>query len=229
MHQRWEDLLFLHWAWEAAEIQATLPPGLWVDTWEGRAWLGVVPFKMAGVRPRGLPAVPGISDFLELNLRTYVYDAQGRPGVWFYSLECASRLAVTLARSLFGLPYVHARMERRGDLATGGVETYTSQRPGGGVNRFRYAAAGASAQAEPRSFAWWLVERYRLFSVRADGRLRIGSVSHPPYRVAPARVDVGEAGVLLADNGFAPPTRPADHALVAAGVVVRAHALRGLS
>ena len=126
MYQRWYDLLFLHWAWDAAEIQATLPAGLTVDTFDGQAWLGVVPFAMSGVRPRGLPAVGGLSAFLELNLRTYVHAADGTPGVWFYSLDCEQRLAVMIARTLFGLPYRHARMARRGGVeeAAGGNRVF---------------------------------------------------------------------------------------------------------
>ncbi|WP_395747976.1 DUF2071 domain-containing protein [Prosthecobacter sp.] len=81
MYQSWASLLFLHWRWNADVIQRTLPPGLYVDTFEGDAWLAIVPFYMRGIRPRFLPAVRGISDFLELNVRTYVHDEEGRPGV----------------------------------------------------------------------------------------------------------------------------------------------------
>ena len=108
--QRWNHLLFGHWKIDAAEIQATLPPGLFVDTFEGDAYLGVVPFFMQRVRPAWLPPLPGVSWFLELNVRTYVFDAEGRPGVWFYSLDCNQPVAVFLARSLFHLPYFHAKM-----------------------------------------------------------------------------------------------------------------------
>ena len=90
MYQRWEELLFLHWPVEPQVVAEVLPPGLGVDTYKGKAWLGVVPFSMRGVRPRFLPAVPGLSSFPELNLRTYVVDKRGRPGVWFYSLDTVS-------------------------------------------------------------------------------------------------------------------------------------------
>jgi uncharacterized protein YqjF (DUF2071 family) len=113
MLQRWEKLIFLHWRWDADEIQRTLPPGLFVDTFQGDAWLAIVPFYMRGIRPRFCPSVPGISDFLELNVRTYVHDEQGRPGVWFYSLDCDQPLAVWTARTFFHLPYQHARMQAR--------------------------------------------------------------------------------------------------------------------
>ena len=117
MRQCWSGLLFLHWPVDPAMIQSRLPDGLFVDTYDNKAWLGVVPFFMDRVRPVMLPPVPGLSWFLELNVRTYVHDAQGRPGVWFFSLDCNQPLAVEIARRFFHLPYEHAAMKaaRRGD------------------------------------------------------------------------------------------------------------------
>ena len=106
----WRQLLFLHWAWNPAEIQKTLPRGLFVDTFGGQAWLGIVPFFMRRVHPRGLPCLPWLSNFLELNVRTYVYNNSGRPGIWFYSLVCNQPVAVELAKRCFHLNYVHGRM-----------------------------------------------------------------------------------------------------------------------
>ncbi len=96
MRQRWKDLLFLHWKWDEPQLQATLPPGLTVDTFEGNAWLGVVPFFMCGVRPSLHPPVPLLSNFLALNVRTFVRDSEGKPGVWFYSLDCNQPVAVSV-------------------------------------------------------------------------------------------------------------------------------------
>ena len=110
MRQRWDDLFFLHWEHDAADLQARLPAGLTVDRFEGRAHLGVVGFRMNAVRPAGLPALPWLSYFRELNVRTYVRDADGEPGVWFFSLDCDRAPAVALARAWFGLPYEHATM-----------------------------------------------------------------------------------------------------------------------
>ena len=111
MKQEWSHLLFLHWEMDPAIIQEQLPPGLTVDTYDGKAYLGVVPFHMDNVRPSFCPTVPGLSWFLELNLRTYVHDENGVPGVWFFALDCDQWLAVKLARGLFHLPYQHASME----------------------------------------------------------------------------------------------------------------------
>jgi uncharacterized protein YqjF (DUF2071 family) len=120
--QRWRDLLFLHWRVPVSTVQRTLPEGLTVDTFDGDAWVGIVPFAMQGVRPRFFPPVPWLSWFLELNVRTYVLDAQGVPGVWFHSLDCDQPVAVEIARRCFHLPYMHARMRA---TRMGSVVDYT--------------------------------------------------------------------------------------------------------
>lgn len=224
MYQRWEDLLFLHWEWSPGELQGTLPPGLRVDTHHGKAYLGIVPFKMRAIRPRFLPAVPGVSNFLELNLRTYVHDVNGVPGVWFYSLDANQHLAVAIARSRFSLPYFHARMSAGGDLGASAI-TYEWQRskcdsPG---SRFRYASRGASRLAEPGSLEFFLLERYVLFTER-DGVLYSGRVHHPPYPFHDAHVFESDANLLEID-GFSPPERPHDHAVVSPGVQVSVYGL----
>jgi len=110
IYQTWSDLLFLHWEWDPAEIQATLPPGLYVDTYGEKAYVGVIPFRMTDVRASFLPEIPGVTNFLELNVRTYVHDRDGRPGVWFYSLDLNHGLGVLLAKTFFSLPYHNATM-----------------------------------------------------------------------------------------------------------------------
>src|SRR6202795_1171781 len=127
MYQRWLHLLFLHWPLATEIVQRTLPQGLQADTFEGHAWVGIVPFFMRGVRPAGFVAVPGISNFLELNLRTYVLDDYGRPGIWFYSLDANQALAVPLAGAAFALPYKFAEMRAR--ISDGEVD-YRSHRFG---------------------------------------------------------------------------------------------------
>ncbi|MFZ2281423.1 MAG: DUF2071 domain-containing protein [Prosthecobacter sp.] len=221
MHQRWESLLFLHWLWDAAEIQRTLPPGLYVDTFQGDAWLAIVPFYMRGIRPRFCPPVPGISDFLELNVRTYVHDERGRPGVWFYSLDCNQRLAVWTARTFFHLPYQNARMSAQ--LSDGCID-YRCQRSGAlNESHFRYRIAAKSQVAEPGSLAFFLAERYLLFSQTPRG-IRCGQVHHMPYPLAEASLEAWDVNALL-QAGFTDPQRPPDHIIGSSGVDVAVYPL----
>jgi uncharacterized protein YqjF (DUF2071 family) len=221
MLQRWERLAFLHWRWQAADIQRTLPPGLTVDTFQGDAWLAIVPFFMRGIRPRLCPPVPGISDFLELNVRTYVRDERGRHGVWFYSLDCNQPLAVWTARTLFHLPYQHARM--RAPLSDGWIDYACQRRGETAPSRFRYRLADATCPAEPGTLAFFLAERYLLFS-RSPRGLRCGQVHHTPYPLAEVKLDAWDVKPLL-QAGFADPGRPPDHLTGSPGVDVRVFGL----
>lgn len=243
MFQSWRHLLFLHWRWDPAAIQATLPPGLFVDTYAGDAYLGVVPFWMDAVRPRFCPPVPGLSWFLELNLRTYVHTADGTPGVWFYSLDCNNPVAVHLARTFFSLPYVHARQTGArsnpnchliGDNYSepSAFSNFTSRRKtplnDAPLNHFTYAGTTPPAPAAPGTLEYFLAERYLLFSrSRRTGRLYEGQVWHRPYALSPANVTRADTS-LFTDNGFPAPARPADHALTSPGVDVSIYPLRGL-
>ncbi len=221
MNQRWESLLFLHWRWDTAEIQRTLPPGLFVDTFQGEAWLAIVPFYMRGIRPRFCPPVPGISNFLELNVRTYVHDDQGRPGVWFYSLDCNQPLAVWTARTFFHLPYQHARMQ----AAISDTEiAYNCQRRGeANESRFRYHIQPQTHVAEPGSLQFFLAERYLLFSKAPKG-IRCGQVHHTPYPLADVKLETWDVKPLL-QAGFADPSRPPDHIIGSPGVDVLVYPL----
>jgi len=184
--QRWSNLLFLHWKVEASAVQATLPAGLFVDTFEGDAYVGIVPFFMDRVRPAWLPPLPWVSWFLELNVRTYVHDREGRPGVWFYSLDCNQPLAVAIARRFFHLPYFHAKMSAT--RRDGAVE-YHSQRRGTPVrSSYAWQPAGETREAAPGSLEFFLVERYVLFSADRNGALHCGRVHHQPYRISHAAV-----------------------------------------
>jgi uncharacterized protein len=216
MFQRWLHLLFLHWSLSAEIVQRTLPPGLQADTFEGKAWIGIVPFFMRGVRPAGFPSVPGISDFLELNLRTYVRDIFGRPGIWFYSLDANQPLAVCLARAAFGLPYEFATMVAT--ISDGQID-YRSRRSRDNHSlRYRYRASRKLGEASLGSLDFFLVERYRLFAYRW-GKLFTGRVHHSPYQLS--EVTVTEADpALFAINGFETPTADPAHALYSGRVDV---------
>jgi uncharacterized protein YqjF (DUF2071 family) len=220
---RWESLLFLHWRWDPAEIQQTLPAGLQVDTFQGEAWLGVVPFFMRRVHPRGLPCVPWLSDFLELNVRTYVTDRRGVPGVWFYALLCNQPVAVKLARKFFHLNYLPARLTAVGE--TGNTARFSWREPGGGSAEFLGCEPGAVTAAAPGSLEFFLVERYVLFSADRCGHLHAGRVHHAPYEIAAARAERWSFRPAAA-QGFAEPCRPPDHALIAHPVQVDAWPIR---
>lgn len=223
--QRWSDLLFLHWRVPAATVQATLPAGLFVDTFDGDAWVGIVPFAMQRVRPRFLPPLPWLSWFLELNVRTYVRDAQGVPGAWFHSLDCDQPVAVEIARTCFHLPYLHARMQA---TRTASAIDYTCQRRGvsGSPWRYTWQTASPGQPAAERTLEHFLVERYALYAADAERQLYRGHVSHTPYRVhvpALTRYDTGPATLA----GFSLQGAPAS-VLAAEPVDVAIHSLRRL-
>lgn len=226
MYQQWRDLLFLHWEFPVATIQQTLPDGLFADTYDGKAYLGIVPFFMRNIRPRLLPAVPGVSNFMELNLRTYVHDEAGVPGVWFYSLDANQRLAVAVARRCFHLPYENAVMSAH--RTESGAIHYESQRGAqkdGGIRcRFEYAPGTELPQPEPESLEFFLVERYRLYAASGH-RLWRGGVAHQPYPLCQAEVTAWDEQ-LLELNGFQPTGRPPDHKVLSRGVDVTIFPLR---
>ena len=187
MRQSWRDLAFIHWRVPAETIQQTLPAGLTVDTFDGSAWVGLVPFSMTNVRPTGLPAINGLSTFLECNVRTYVHTNGKGPGVWFYSLDAANPLACSIARHFFGLPYYPARMHC--DVTKTSMH-YESQRNAGGLDLILRVAF---QQTEPEAalegtFAWWCLERYLLYTVRKN-TLYSGRVHHKPYTFQTATLE----------------------------------------
>ena len=218
MRQRWDDLFFLHWEFAAAAIQARLPAGLTVDTFEDKAYLGVVGFRMNAVRPLGLPALPWLSYFNELNVRTYVRDAAGEPGVWFFSLDCDRAPAVVIARAGFGLPYEHAAMSFGPGLAQ------TCCRQGEQETaRFAWSAVSSPQIAAPGSLDFHLAERYSFFSDRG-GRLVRGQVHHAPYQLSLAEANAW-SDLPLSWDGFDVGGRPPELAHCCQGVAIEAFSL----
>ena len=216
MYQTWTRLLFLHWRWDPAEIQNRLPSGLGIDRFNGSAWIGIVPFFMGGVRPVGFPPLPVLSNFLELNLRTYVRDESGRPGVWFFSLDANQPLAVWVARLLFALPYQHATM--RANRIDGWTD-YVSARSGRElVLNYRYRPTGPFSEAALGSLEFFLIERYRLFAFRG-GQLFSGRVYHVPYQLSEADLGCYDPRLFKLD-GFHVPVGPPDHVCYAPRVDV---------
>lgn len=182
MFQTWRDLLFLHWEIDPQEIAKKIPSRLSIDLHQGKAYLGLIPFSMKKVRPRFLPALPWISNFLELNVRTYVYDKNGNPGVWFFSLDCNQPLAVTIAQKLFNLPYQHASMTSDG-------KNYHCQRRGQTEKAtYQYPQMGPLQTATPGSLEFFLLERYLLFSQSSQGTISCGQVHHEPYTFSPVHL-----------------------------------------
>jgi uncharacterized protein YqjF (DUF2071 family) len=214
MFQRWLHLLFLHWAVDPEMLQRTLPHGLSVDTFEGSAWIGIVPFYMRHVRPVGLPLLS--SNFLEVNLRTYVKDHQGVPGVWFYSLDANHQLAVWLARLFFGLPYQLAKMQAE---ARPNAIRYSCQRSGSStVQEYRFLPSDDLGEAKLGSLEFFLIERYRLFSVRG-ARLLTGRVYHSPYNLRKVAVSKFDKHLFQLEGLPTPPGSP-HSVLYSAGVDV---------
>ena len=223
MYQRWSELLFLHWEVPAEQLAATLPAGLHLDTFQEKAYLGIVPFFMGSVRPRFLPTVPGLSSFLELNLRTYVYDDQGRPGVWFYSLDANQTIAVEIARKLFHLPYQHAEMSAPKEDE---VIDYRSRRKDTDqVANYRYQGLGESQTAVPETLEFFLLERYLLFSTNKTGALKIGQVHHHPYPFQEAKCE-NPSLFPFTWNDFPEPSQAPVSSLYSPGVDVQIFPLR---
>jgi uncharacterized protein YqjF (DUF2071 family) len=206
MAMRWHDLLFMHWPLPPDALRALVPGQLTLETYAGSAWIGVVPFRMSGVRPRALPAVGSLSNFPELNVRTYV-TAGGKPGVWFFSLDAANPLAVELARLLFHLPYFNAEM--RCDPDGEGVR-YSSRRTHAGARpaafEARYRPTGPVRYSQPGSLDSWLTDRYCLYAADQRGHVWRCEITHMPWPLQPAAADttanhmIEQIGVRLPDT-----------------------------
>ncbi|MBD0290388.1 MAG: DUF2071 domain-containing protein [Thermoleophilia bacterium] len=203
MAQTWENLLFAHWPASPDALRTHVPSELPVDTWEGEAWLGITPFRVRGVRLRATPPPPLASSFLELNARTYV-TLEEKPGIWFFSLDASSRLAVEAARRLYRLPYFHAGMSA--DVDGGGRVRYTSARRTSRERRAEFRAAyrpsGDASPAALGSLEAFLAERYCLYTVHR-GRVLRGEIHHPPWPLRAAEAE-------LERNSMAPPGIPTD-------------------
>ena len=190
----WCDLLFAHWRVAPDALRGQIPEALEIDTFDGEAYLGVVPFRMEHVGPRGLGwlpgTLPGPRAFPELNVRTYVV-RDGKPGVWFFSLDAASRLAVWGARTFFDLPYFHADLTATaaGDWIDYGSER-RDRRCGPGGLRARYRPIGERLEVASGSLEHWLTERYCLYAAGSRGKVRRGEIHHPPWPLFEAEAEI---------------------------------------
>jgi uncharacterized protein len=184
MSQSWHNLLFAHWPLAPNVVVDKVPPVFELDLYEGMAWLGIVPFRMTNVAPRGVPALPWLSEFLELNVRTYVR-VGGKPGVYFFSLDAASRLAVWAARTWLNLPYHAARMSESAN--EDGVEYESRRRGADATLSVRYGPVGATYRAPHGSLEYFLTERYCLYHVGHRGRPYRLEIHHPPWPLQAAQ------------------------------------------
>jgi uncharacterized protein YqjF (DUF2071 family) len=210
-HMRWTELAFLHWPVTVETLRPLIPRELQIDTFANSAWVGVVPFRMEGVRLRAAPPVPTAHAFPEINVRTYVRGA-GRAGVWFFSLDAQSRLAVRGARFLLNLPYFDADMNVE---SSAGVVDYASvrthRRAPAAAFKARYRPIGEPYEASPGTLDHFLVERYCLFTHDDRRGLGLLDVDHDPWPLQRASVEVAMNTMAVAAGIQLPQMDPVVH------------------
>jgi uncharacterized protein YqjF (DUF2071 family) len=211
MKQTWSDLLFLHWHVAESDLRPLVPSGLDIDTFEGRAWVGLVPFTVSGARVRFMPPLPFVSSFHEVNVRTYVHRHGRDPGVWFFSLDASNALVVEAAKRLYKLPYrsAHIEMTVAEPADTAGARRlveFNSRRVAGDPPDVDvcYGAGDFPRPAAPGTLDHFLVERYILYSAGKDGLYR-ARVHHAPYPVQAGVVDALRRESLIAAAGIQRP------------------------
>jgi uncharacterized protein len=190
MTQTWHDLLFAHWPVEAKTLREHVPPGFEIDTFDGQAWVAVVPFHMSNVAPRGVPALPWVSAFPELNVRTYVR-VNDRPGVYFFSLDASNPVAVGVARTLVHLPYFTATMSV--DQKEGWIEYSSKRGSGRGAQAefvARYRPVGLVSPPVEGSLEHFLTERYCLFTVDSSFHAYSLDIHHPRWPLQTAEAEI---------------------------------------
>lgn len=211
MTMSWRNLLFAHWPLPAEQIRTLVPASLELDLIDGQAWLSLAPFAMRNVGPRFANRAPWLSRFLELNVRTYV-TAGGKPGVYFFSLNAANRIAVEIGRRFFHLPYFNARIEQREE--TGWI-VYSceriDQRLGSGRFQGRYRPAGPVYRSTPGDLDHWLTERYCLYAVDLRDRVHRCDIHHHQWPLQPAEAEIEIDSVVDAHGIRLPKILPLLH------------------
>lgn len=207
MHQRWHDLLFAHWPIPADDMQRLLPDALMVDTWDGEAWVAVVPFRMTHINLRGLPPVPLTHAMLEFNVRTYV-TYKGVPGVWFFSLDASNRLIVEVARGWYNLPYFNAGMHlnRHSDTVYYAMHR-TDRRANPALFAGSYWPTSDVFFSQPGTLESWLTERYYLYAIDRNSRVYRGRIHHAPWPLQHAGADM-HINSATASHGINLPATP---------------------
>jgi hypothetical protein len=210
MTQTWHDLLFAHWRVDPAHVRPHVPNAFELDTFDGAAWIGVVPFHMTNVAPRGVPSLPWLSQLPELNVRTYVR-VDDKPGVYFFSLDAGRVLAVRAARLLFNLPYFTATMAVA--VSEAGEVTYRSDRQGSPSAAFGaiYRPTGSPAAPQPGSLEHFLTERYCLYHHHRGGEPYRLEIHHPPWPLQSAAAEITGNTMAAAAGIRLPPDPPLLH------------------
>ena len=206
MSMRWHDVLFLHWPVRPDVIRSLIPASLEIDTFDQWAWIGILPFRMSGVRPRLVPALIYNSAFPEINVRTYV-KTPGRSGVWFFSLDAMDRRFVLAARMLYRLPYYFSRMSCANLDESISYHSKRAQRKFG-VAEFKatYRPSGAIYHAQRDSFDYWLTERYCLFTSKNQDKIGYADIDHRPWQLQPAEAEI-QTNTMAAPLGIDLPQR----------------------
>jgi uncharacterized protein len=202
MAQTWRDLLFAHWPVPVSELARAVPPSLELDLWDGEAFIGVIPFRMDRIHPRGVFPLPWLSTTPEINVRTYV-TVGGKRGVYFLSLHAANFVAVKIAQLFFHLPYFQAAMnvENEGDAVH-----YASQSSGAEFRGW-YRPTGEAAPAQPGTLEHWLTARYCFYTLDKHGNVIRGDVDHAPWPLQPAEASI-EANTMTEPFGIRLPDAP---------------------
>lgn len=203
MAQTWHDLLFAHWPVEPSSLRDLVPAQLPLDIFDGQAWVGVIPFHMSGIRARGLPPLPGLSRFPELNVRTYV-TFDGRPGVYFFSLDAANLAAVWTARRFYRLPYFHARMSSQAQQEK--IVYYSTRLNGSARFGGSYQPTGPIHFRDKRSLEDWLTARYCLYTTKGADVYR-AEIHHLPWPLQDAAAEI-EVNTMAAAAGITLPQIP---------------------
>jgi uncharacterized protein YqjF (DUF2071 family) len=229
MYQRWDDLLFLHWRCETEHVAALLPLELTADLYEGESYISIVAFRMNTVRPAYLPALPWLSSFCELNVRVYVRDQHGEPGVYFLSLDCNRAPAVWLARAAFSLPYQHAIMSFSQSFDRSGqnniIKQISCRRVGCAESaQYHWSAPLETRVLHPETLEFFLTERYNFFTLRR-GVLMRGQVHHKPYEVSTPTLHRWSA-LPIAWDSFPLVSREPDLISYSPGVAISAFGLQ---
>ena len=218
-HQSWRNLAFLHWEVPVEELELLLPEGLQPDLFQGKAYVGLVPFEMKNIRPAWCPKALGFN-FLETNVRTYVLH-RNEPGVFFFSLDASSLTAVKIARWIWHLPYFHSGMTFSNEQAT---YEYGLKRPDNIQSKIKIEAGQPLSPSQPDSLEYFLLERYLLFT-QLRGRILRGQVHHVPYPACQASL-VDFEDQLLEVNGFTALNSSPDVVHFSTGVDVEIYSLK---